>query len=36
MLKMNQKEPNENKISTLQSLIDDTRKQNNELRLENR
>lgn len=36
MLKMNQKESDEDKVSTLQFLIDDIRKQNRELRLENR
>lgn len=36
MLKMNQKEPEEDKISVLQSLLDDTRQQYNELRLDNR
>lgn len=36
MLKMNQKEPEEDKISVLQSLLDNTRQQYNELRLDNR
>ena len=36
MLKMNQKEPEEDKISVLQSILDDTRQQYNELRLDNR
>jgi len=36
MLKMNQKERDEDKIGALQSSINDFRKQNNELRLENR
>lgn len=36
MLKMNQKEPEEDKISVLQSILDNTRQQYNELRLDNR
>lgn len=36
MLKMNQKEPEEDKISVLQTLLDNTRQQYNELRLDNR
>lgn len=36
MLKMNQKEPEEDKISVLQTLLDSTRQQYNELRLDNR
>lgn len=36
MLKMNQKEPEEDNISVLQTLLDNTRQQNNELRLDNR
>lgn len=36
MLKMNQKEPEEDKISVLQTLLDSTRQQYNELRLNNR
>lgn len=36
MLKMNQKESEEDNISVLQTLLDNTRQQNNELRLDNR
>lgn len=36
MLKMNQKEPDEDKIAMLQTLLDNTRQQHNELRLDNR
>lgn len=36
MLKMNQKEPDVDKISVLQGLLDDARRQFNNLRLENR
>lgn len=36
MLKMNQKEPDGDKISVLQNLLDNSRQQYNELRLDNR
>ncbi|XP_050438747.1 protein Hook homolog 3-like [Adelges cooleyi] len=36
MLKMNQKDPEEDKITVLQTLLDDTRQQYNQLRLDNR
>lgn len=36
MLKMNQKEPDGDKISVLQALLDDARQQYNNLRLDNR
>lgn len=36
MLKMNQKEPEEEKLSVLQTLLDETMQQYNDLRLDNR
>lgn len=36
MLKMNQKGPEEDEISVLQTVLDNTRQQYNELRLDNR
>lgn len=36
MLKMNQKEPEEEKMSVLQTLLDETMQQYNDLRLDNR
>jgi len=36
MLKMNQKEPEGDKMSVLQTVLDNTRQQYNELRLDNR
>lgn len=36
MLQMNQKESDEDKVSVLQTVLDNTRQQYNELRLDNR